>query len=43
MNQIRQRTVQTTVLLDGIGHWNQQEAPEETNRAVLEFLANLDD
>lgn len=29
------------VLLDGVGHWNQQEAPEQTNAAVLDFLAGL--
>jgi pimeloyl-ACP methyl ester carboxylesterase len=29
------------VLLEGVGHWNQQEAPERTNAAVLEFLAGL--
>jgi len=30
------------VLIEGAGHWNQQEKPEETNRALLEFLAGLD-
>ncbi|MBM4266245.1 MAG: alpha/beta hydrolase [Deltaproteobacteria bacterium] len=30
------------VLLEGIGHWNQQEAPEQTNAALLEFLGGLD-
>ena len=30
-----------TVLLEGIGHWNQQEAPEETNQALLAFLGGL--
>ena len=30
------------VLIEGAGHWNQQEAPEETNAALLEFLAGLD-
>jgi len=29
------------VLLPGVGHWNQQEAPEATNAAVLDFLAGL--
>jgi pimeloyl-ACP methyl ester carboxylesterase len=29
------------VLIEGAGHWNQQEAPEETNAALLEFLAGL--
>ncbi len=30
------------VLIPEIGHWVQQEAPEETNAAMLEFLAGLD-
>jgi pimeloyl-ACP methyl ester carboxylesterase len=29
------------VLLPGIGHWIQQEAPEATNAALLEFLNGL--
>jgi pimeloyl-ACP methyl ester carboxylesterase len=29
------------VLLPGIGHWVQQEAPEETNAALLAFLGGL--
>ncbi len=29
------------VLIEGAGHWIQQERPEETNRAVLEFLKGL--
>ena len=29
------------ILLPGIGHWVQQEAPSETNRAMLEFLESL--
>lgn len=29
------------VLLPGIGHWVQQEAPDETNAALLAFLASL--
>jgi len=28
-------------LIDGAGHWNQQEKPEETNAALLKFLAGL--
>ena len=28
-------------LIPGIGHWVQQEAPDETNRALLDFLDNL--
>ena len=31
------------VLIEGAGHWNQQEAPEKTNAALLEFLAGLGD
>ena len=31
------------VLIEGAGHWNQQEAPESTNAALLEFLAGLRD
>lgn len=30
-----------TVLVDGAGHWVQQEAPDEVNRALLDFLADL--
>lgn len=29
------------VLIPGIGHWVQQEAPDETNHALLEFLNSL--
>jgi pimeloyl-ACP methyl ester carboxylesterase len=29
------------VLLDGIGHWNQQEAPAATSKALIEFLQGL--
>jgi len=29
------------VLLPGIGHWNQQEAPAQTNAALLDFLKGL--
>jgi len=28
-------------IIDGIGHWVQQEAPSEVNAALLEFLASL--
>jgi pimeloyl-ACP methyl ester carboxylesterase len=28
-------------LFPGIGHWVQQEAPEQTNRAIIEFLSML--
>ncbi|MCC7078026.1 MAG: alpha/beta hydrolase [Acidimicrobiia bacterium] len=30
-----------TVLVDGAGHWVQQEAPEPVNAALLDFLAGL--
>lgn len=30
------------VLVDGAGHWVQQEAPEPVNAALLDFLAGLD-
>jgi len=30
-----------TVLVKGSGHWTQQEKPDEVNRAMLEFLADL--
>jgi pimeloyl-ACP methyl ester carboxylesterase len=29
------------VLIPGAGHWNQQEAPAETNAALLRFLRGL--
>ena len=29
------------VVVPGIGHWVQQEAPDETNRALLDFLDHL--
>ena len=28
--------------LEGIGHWTQQEAPEEVNNIILDFLSKLD-
>lgn len=31
-----------TVLVEGAGHWVQQEAPAETNEALLAFLGGLD-
>jgi pimeloyl-ACP methyl ester carboxylesterase len=31
-----------TVMLEGCGHWTQQERPAEVNAAMLEFLATLD-
>ena len=46
--EMLQSTMQKTVadlrgalLIPGIGHWVQQEAPQETNQAILEFLATL--
>ncbi len=30
------------VLLDGAGHWLQQERPDEVNAVLLEFLGGLD-
>jgi pimeloyl-ACP methyl ester carboxylesterase len=27
--------------LEGIGHWTQQEAPEEVNRLILKFLKQV--
>jgi pimeloyl-ACP methyl ester carboxylesterase len=30
-----------TTIIDDKGHWIQQEAPEQVNRALLEFLANI--
>lgn len=29
------------VLIEGVGRWNQQEAPAETNAALIEFLSGL--
>ena len=31
-----------TVIVDGAGHWVQQEKPAETNAALVEFLAGID-
>ena len=33
--------LQASILLEGCGHWTQQERPEEVNRAILEFLETL--
>lgn len=30
------------VLIEGAGHWNQQEAPAATNRALIDFLESLE-
>ena len=35
--------LRAVVLLPGIGHWVQQEAPDETNAAIISFLAELRD
>ena len=29
------------VIIEGAGHWVQQERPDEVNRALLEFLADV--
>jgi pimeloyl-ACP methyl ester carboxylesterase len=34
--------LRSKVLIEGAGHWNQQEKPDETNAALLAFLADLD-
>jgi pimeloyl-ACP methyl ester carboxylesterase len=33
--------LRTNLLLPGCGHWTQQERPDETNKAMLEFLADV--
>ncbi len=33
--------LRTNELIDGIGHWTQQEAPEQVNDLMLSFLASL--
>ncbi len=30
-----------THMVDGVGHWIQQEEPKETNRLLLDFLGGL--
>jgi pimeloyl-ACP methyl ester carboxylesterase len=30
------------VLLPGVGHWTEQEAPTEVNRLMAEFLVSVD-
>jgi pimeloyl-ACP methyl ester carboxylesterase len=30
------------IMLDGVGHWPQLEAPDATNAALLAFLRGLD-
>lgn len=34
--------LQDVVILPGIGHWTQQEAPDATNEALIKFLSSLD-
>ena len=36
------KDLRSNTLLPGIGHWIQQEAPEETNRIILAFLKEID-
>ncbi|MFN6977513.1 MAG: alpha/beta fold hydrolase, partial [Gemmobacter sp.] len=33
--------LRANVILPGCGHWTQQERPEETNRMLLDFLADV--
>ena len=35
----RCRGLHRSVILDGCGHWTQQERPAEVNEALLDFLA----
>ncbi len=35
------KDLRTNVLLPGIGHWTQQEAPDAVNAHLLEWLAGL--
>jgi pimeloyl-ACP methyl ester carboxylesterase len=30
------------VLLPGVGHWTEQEAPADVNRLIVEFLRHVD-
>ena len=34
--------LRSKVLIEGSGHWNQQEHPAETNRGLIEFLEKLE-
>jgi len=34
--------LKTSVLLPGVGHWTQQESPQEVNRLLIEFLRTLE-
>jgi pimeloyl-ACP methyl ester carboxylesterase len=34
--------LQKSVILDGCGHWTQQERPDEVNRELVEFLRAVD-
>jgi pimeloyl-ACP methyl ester carboxylesterase len=33
--------LQKTLILQGCGHWTQQERPQEVNQAIVEFLQQL--
>ena len=33
--------LRNSVLLPGVGHWTQQERPQEVNRLLIEFLKSL--
>jgi pimeloyl-ACP methyl ester carboxylesterase len=33
--------LRTNLLIPGCGHWTQQERPQETNQAMLAFLADV--
>jgi pimeloyl-ACP methyl ester carboxylesterase len=33
--------LQKTLILQGCGHWTQQERPQEVNQAIIEFLQLL--
>jgi pimeloyl-ACP methyl ester carboxylesterase len=33
--------LKTTVILQGCGHWTQQERPGEVNAAIINFLGSL--
>ena len=34
--------LRVTEIIEGAGHWVQQEAPDQVNAALLKFLATLD-
>ena len=41
MMQPQMSDLREITLIDKMGHWVQQEAPEETNAAVLRFIESL--